>query len=165
MSLVVGAGLAILGWFCGALVNYLSDVLPWKRRLSLLFCPRCQAENRSLLYFMALQRCSGCGKLRPWRTWLVNLAYAGVALWLWQAPEEKLGFWLSLALLVYFGVVTVIDAEHRLILHPVSFFGAVLCLGLGIYRNGLSTTLLGGAAGFGSMLVLYWLGGVFLRIA
>jgi leader peptidase (prepilin peptidase)/N-methyltransferase len=64
---------------------------------------------------------------------------------------------------LYFAVVTVIDLEHRLILHPVSWTGAVLGLGLGIWQHGLLDTLLGGAAGFGTMFALYLLGDRFAR--
>jgi prepilin signal peptidase PulO-like enzyme (type II secretory pathway) len=70
---------------------------------------------------------------------------------------------LSLLLLTYFGIVTVIDLEHRLILHPVSLVGALLGFAIGVGLHGLRSTLLGGAAGYGIMLLLYFLGIVFIR--
>jgi leader peptidase (prepilin peptidase)/N-methyltransferase len=82
---------------------------------------------------------------------------------LWTNHPEKLGYWGSLIVLSFFSVVIVIDIEYKLILHPVSIFGAVLGLLVGIYLHGFIPSLLGGVVGFGTMLVLYWLGGVLLR--
>jgi prepilin signal peptidase PulO-like enzyme (type II secretory pathway) len=82
---------------------------------------------------------------------------------LWLFPRIGLGLPLSLILLIYFGIVIVIDIEHRLILHTTSLFGALLGLIIGIYTqsklNGLSaaifTSLLGGVAGFVFMFLIY----------
>ena len=80
--------------------------------------------------------------------------YAVLAIWLWQTPLEKIGFWGGWLLLAYFGVVVVIDIEYRLILHPVSLVGVVIAVGLGWILNGLPSTLIGGAVGFGVMWLL-----------
>ena len=69
----------------------------------------------------------------------------------------------ALVLFIYFGVVVVIDIEYRLILHPVSYVGAVLCFGIGWWMRGLSATLIGGAAGFAIMWVFHFFGEVFSR--
>jgi leader peptidase (prepilin peptidase)/N-methyltransferase len=45
----------------------------------------------------------------------------------------------------------------------VSLAGAVLGLAVGIPLHGLSSTLIGGAVGFGSMWVLFYFGEVFAR--
>ena len=74
-------------------------------------------------------------------------------------------------ILIYFGVITVIDLEHRLILHPTSLFGAVLGLLVGLFIHtrkygvigGISNTLLGGLIGFGAMFLLYQLGTLMAR--
>jgi prepilin signal peptidase PulO-like enzyme (type II secretory pathway) len=63
-----------------------------------------------------------------------------------------------LILLVYFGIVVIVDIEHRLILHPVSIVGAFLALVIGIQLHGIVATLLGGVAGFGLMWLFYFLG-------
>ncbi len=174
-----------LGWLCGMVVNYLSDVLPWKRRLARPICVRChweayhqaeqagQAENFTppqgafpwLNYFFWPRRCPQCGRGRGWRVWLVEAAYIAITLWLWGNHTEKLGFWGGLFWLAYFGVVVVIDMEYRLILHPVSLFGVAAGLVTGIYLHGLSSALLGGVVGYGIMFGLYWLAGVFLKLA
>ena len=61
-------------------------------------------------------------------------------------------------LLVYLGLVTIIDLEHRLILHPVSLVGVFLGLWAGARLHGITDTILGGVAGFGVMLCLYLVG-------
>jgi prepilin signal peptidase PulO-like enzyme (type II secretory pathway) len=67
--------------------------------------------------------------------------------------------------MTYFGVVVVIDLEHRLIMHPVSLAGAAIGCIFGIINHGLVNTVVGGAAGFGIMLLFYLLGVLFVRIA
>ena len=81
-----------------------------------------------------------------------------VTLWLWFAPPARLGFVPGLILLVYFGVVVIVDIEHRLILQPVSIVGGLLALAIGIQLRGILITLLGGVAGFGLMWLFYFLG-------
>lgn len=89
---------------------------------------------------------------------------------LWIFPGQTLPFPLAFILLIYLAVVLVIDMEHRLILHPVSITGAVLGLGIGIFLRGkqtitygITSTLLGGASGFGTMLVFYFIGELFVK--
>ena len=73
--------------------------------------------------------------------------------------------------LIYFGVITVIDLEHRLILHPTSMVGAVLGLIVGTVIHsradglllGVGKSLLGGLFGFGVMYLLYMLGTLVAR--
>ncbi len=73
--------------------------------------------------------------------------------------------------LTYFGIITVIDLEHRLILHPTSLFGAILgwIVGTYIYSKsdgllvGAGKSLLGGIFGFGVMFVIYKLGELVAR--
>ncbi len=78
-------------------------------------------------------------------------------------PTPNLGLWGGILWLILFGLVIVIDLEHRLILHPVSLTGAVLGIIFGSVNHGILNTILGGAAGFGIMLVFYLLGILFLR--
>jgi leader peptidase (prepilin peptidase)/N-methyltransferase len=154
-----------LGWLIGMLVNYLSDVLPWRRSLAKPFCLHCQQEMELSRYFLWPRRCSNCSTRRSRRTWIVEGVFILAACWLWVNHPQKLGFWGGLLVLAFFGVVVVIDIEHRLILHPVSLFGAALGLGVGTYLHGFVPAVLGGALGFGSMLLLYWLGELMLRLA
>lgn len=153
----------ILGWLGGMLVNYLADVLPTRRRLCAPFCQNCQSDLGWVNALLWPRRCAACGRPRGWRSWLVEAIAVAAATGLWL-KQPRLGFWVSLVLVLYFGLVVVIDLEHRLILHPVSLAGAVLGLGVGIWLHGWKSTLLGGLAGFGSMLALYILGGLFVSL-
>jgi leader peptidase (prepilin peptidase)/N-methyltransferase len=117
----------------------------------------------SIEYYLLLRHCPACERLRSSRTWIVLLLSIAVTLVIALYPSPRLGFWPGWLLLTYFGVVAVIDIEHRLILHPVSLFGAVLGLVYGVWLHGWLVTLLGGASGFLIMLVLYWLGGLFAK--
>lgn len=162
----------ILGWGCGSLVNYLADVLPWRRKLTAPFCTECEQAMPWRNYLLWPRRCISCRHRRSWRTWLVEVLYIAAAVWLAVSPPERLGPWLGMLVLVFFGVVVVIDIEHRLILHPVSIAGAVLGLGIGTYMNGIyaqgftlegvskgvTASLIGGVFGYGVMWVFYMLG-------
>jgi len=160
------------GLLAGWLVNYLADVLPITRRFSQPACLHCNSPLSTGKY-LSLVGCPTCGKRRSLRTWIVQILGLVSSLWLWLLPPTKfanaipissLAFLAGLFLLTYFGVVFVIDLEHRLILHPVSIFGAVFGLGVGWLFHGLGPTLLGGLGGFGVMLVFYLVGTVFARI-
>ena len=88
---------------------------------------------------------------------------ASLAVVLRYSPLLVFGLWGGILWLVYFSVIVVIDLEHRLILHPVSLVGAVLGLIFGSLAHGLVNTLIGAAAGFGIMLIFYFLGELFVR--
>jgi len=84
----------------------------------------------------------------------------------WLFPSKALGIPLGMLVLVYFGIITVIDLEHRLILHPTSLAGALLGLIVGTsihsradgFLLGAGKSILGGLFGFGVMFALYLLG-------
>jgi leader peptidase (prepilin peptidase) / N-methyltransferase len=78
-------------------------------------------------------------------------------------PPNHLGYYLGLIVLVFFGVVVLIDLEYRLIMHPVSIVGAVLGVLVGILRVGWQRALLGGIAGFVIMWLFYILGALILK--
>jgi leader peptidase (prepilin peptidase)/N-methyltransferase len=149
---------ALLGWVSGGLVNYLADVLPQRRKLRRPVCANCQASFPLVNYFIWSQRCPACAKRRPPRVWVVYIAYILIVFWLMVTPMDRLPAWAGLVVLVYFGVVTVIDIEHRLILHPVSLVGAGIGGLVGAYLHGITATILGGVAGFAIMLGFYSLG-------
>ena len=154
---------SLLGWLVGVLINYVSDTLPTRRRLGSPFCLSCEAPFPLVNYLIWPRRCRQCGRRRTWRNWLVELLSILATLWLWQNPALRIGFAGGLALLIYFSIVVVIDIEHRLILHWISLFGALLSSIIGIYVRGWQATLFGGLAGFGIMFSLYLLGILFVR--
>ena len=148
----------ILGWGTGAIINYVSDVLPFKRRLSQPFCSNCEKPQPLLNYFFWPRKCPHCEHSRTRRALIVELAMIICTVWLWSQPELLLGFWFSLILLIYFGIVVVIDLEHHLIMHPTSLIGSILGLIIGIQLHGILDTLLGGLAGFGMSWLYGYLG-------
>lgn len=158
-----------LGWLSGLLVNYLSDVLPATHALSHPLCPDCQNPFMWSDYLL-LRNCRNCGKSRRLRTFLIQGEMTIIPVLLWLFPGQNLTFPFAFLLLVYLTVVLVIDIEHRLILHPVSIIGAVIGFGIGIILRGkqsivygITSSLLGGIAGFGVMLVIYYLGELFIK--
>jgi prepilin signal peptidase PulO-like enzyme (type II secretory pathway) len=159
----------LLGWLSGWLANYLIDVLPRTRKFSAPACPKCREEFK-LADYLLFRNCRACGQRRGLRTLLVQAFLTAAPVFLWLFPRERFPFILAFTLLIYLTIVFVVDWEHRLILHPVSLFGAVLALGIGIYLRGgtsvvrgITTTLLGGAAGFGIMLLFYFVGEWYVR--
>ncbi|KAA3645654.1 MAG: hypothetical protein DWQ07_11995 [Chloroflexi bacterium] len=132
-SILLGL-IVLLGIAVGAGLNYLGDWLPQQRDIEMPI---------------------GWRRLR---VWLVIILSALTSAWLWLNPHEDLGFWAALLLLAYFGLIVIIDMEHKLILYPTVWFGLVLGASYGIYLRGWLTTLLGGLAGFGIMLLLYFFG-------
>ncbi len=152
----------IFGLFAGWLVNYFADVLPFTRRFSQPSCPECNAPFtwQDYLFFRACQN----GHPRKARLWIVQIIILAASVYTWVNPPAKLGYFLGLILILYFGVIFVIDLEHRLILHPTSIFGALLGLIVGTVAHGISATLLGGLGGLLIMLVFYGLGVLFARI-
>jgi leader peptidase (prepilin peptidase)/N-methyltransferase len=153
---------AILGWCAGNLVNYLGDVLPKTRRFSQPYCTLCGKPMKWWNY-ISYHTCLNCSARRPLRDWGFQIFFVGAFSFLWIHPSARLGYWLGSLLLVYFGLVFLIDLEHRLVLHQVSLVGVVLGLAVGIWLHNIWITILGGAAGFGIMLALYYLGEVYAR--
>ena len=152
-----------LGWIGAILVNYLADVLPNERKITAPKCNRC-GEHLSWKYYILQNSCRHCGikpSLRHKAVLILGLVFSGLLV---QFPVESLGNYGAILWLVYFSVVIVIDLEHRLIMHAVSITGAGLGLIFGSLNHGPLKTVLGGAAGFGIMLIFYFLGELFVRV-
>jgi len=162
---------AVLGWVAGLFINYTADILPLTRRFSQPVCLNCQTAF-SWREYLSLRACRNCGTRRSTRIWIVQTVAVASFLYFWLFPPIGLGLLLSMIVLTYFGVIIVIDIEHRLILHPTSIAGAVLGLTVGTFiyskTNGLTSALLisilGGVAGFGIMFILYQFGAFVARI-
>jgi prepilin signal peptidase PulO-like enzyme (type II secretory pathway) len=152
----------ILGWLSAWLVNYLADVLPVTRRFSQPTCPHCGIPFTWQDYL--LFRLCPNGHARSTRPWIVQIVITALSVYIWLNPPTKPGYFLGLILLTYFGVVFVIDLEHRLILHPTSIFGAALGLVFGIVSHKVVPTLLGGLGGLLIMLAFYYLGVLFAKV-
>lgn len=164
-----GAGMVSLalsvpvGLLAGILINYFADVLPATRRLIRPACPTC-GQAYTLRDYLLARRCSHCGAKRPARRWIV-LAVAVILSGLMAIfPLPRLGYWGSLPLAIYLGVVAVIDIEHHLVLVETSLFGLVLCFIYGVIMRGWLPTLRGGLGGLAVMLVLFFTGILFSKI-
>ncbi len=162
MMILQIAALIVLGWLAGAALNYLSDVLPATRSLSAATCRHCEQPIRWWDY-LTLRKCRSCDGGRAVRAWVVQVFSVLAAVVVWFLPPEFLGRYLAYLVLFYFALVFIMDVEHRVILHPVSIAGAILAIPLGIWLNGWLKTLIGGVAGFGIMLALYYFGELFRR--
>jgi leader peptidase (prepilin peptidase)/N-methyltransferase len=155
----------IIGWLLGMVINYLSDTLPVARRLCKPFCHTCGSEMGIVNYLIWPRRCSACRSLRPWRVWVVELFLILSSSWLWGNSPAGIGYWSGIILLAYFTLITIIDLEHRLILHITSLVGLLFGLFVGINLHGLVPTVAGGATGFVLMLALYYSGFIYLKIS
>jgi leader peptidase (prepilin peptidase)/N-methyltransferase len=159
-----------LGWFAGLFINYAADVLPRTRRFSQPLCTHCEA-SLSWIDFLTLRRCPNCQRPRGLRTWLVQFLTTAAFVYFWLFPSRALGIPLGMLVIVYFGIIIVIDLEHRLILHPTSLAGALLGLVVGTVIHsradglllGAGKSLLGGLFGFGLMFLLYQFGTLVAR--
>lgn len=149
------AGVVLLSVLAGVVVNYAADVLP-QGSGGKPVCMFCGQPLPWGAYFRWWQPCPHCGR-RRWRHGVVLTLMAAAGAWLWLVPP-KWGFWPVWGFTVYALAVIVMDVEHRLILHSVSGFGAVLGAALGVWRHGWLSTLWGGLFGAGVMLVLFFLG-------
>jgi leader peptidase (prepilin peptidase)/N-methyltransferase len=156
--------IVLLGWLVGGVVNYLSDFLPVDRKLVLPYCLECRKPVGALTYLLRPGECGNCGHLRGLRAYIVYISYIILLVFLWKYPNPDFGFLLSVLVCIYFGIVIVIDFEHRLILHPVSVAGALIGLWVGVLKHGVSATLIGGVAGFLMMYLLYEGGRLFIRL-
>lgn len=151
----------IVGWIAGIIINYFSDVLPFTRKISQPACVQCNVPFTWKEYLL-FQSC-GNGHARSKRTWLVQIIILVISIYVWfESPN--FGYWLAMLLLMYLGVVFVIDMEHRLILHPTSIVGSILTFGLGTFSRGFLPTLLGGLAGLIILLGFYYFGILFTRL-
>ncbi len=112
---------------------------------------------------LLFRKCKHCGQPPSWRRALILCLAIVANIWLWYYPTQRMGYWVGFLLLVYLGVVAVIDIEYRLILQPVSLVGAVLGLAIGTWIHSFWMTIAGGIAGFAIMFTLYYLGDVFAR--
>ena len=162
----MNAGIAIvlsaLGWLMGMGVNLCADQLPITGNLSKPTCSRCGA-SRQWGHFLVMKKCGSCQASRSIRSWTVQIAYCLLIPWAWFVPSDRLPFGMVCLLAAYFGLVSLIDLEHRLVLGPLSLVGLGIGLICGYELHGWLSTFLGGGAGALIMLAIYWLGRLFSR--
>lgn len=158
---------AVVGGFIGVLINYLSDVLPQTRRLTQPVCSHC-SKPYSLKGYLISFRCPNCNEKPRTRNFVVLISSIIASVIVGIYPLMGLNFWLTIPVMVFLGIILVIDIEHHVVLIETSIIGLVLFFVYGclIYKwslNGLLLTSVGGVAGFLLMLLIYFFGIFFSR--
>lgn len=161
MSLML---VVIVGGIIGILINYFSDVLPVSRRIARPLCRVCN-QPYSIRDYLISYRCSICDNKTSTRSIIVLISAIVICVLLKLFPFSILGFWATLPILIFLGVIMVIDIEHRVVLVQTSIFGFVLFFLYGIRLSDLLSTIFGALAGFLIMLTFYYLGIAFTKIA
>lgn len=150
-----------IGLISSFMINYFADTLPYLHKIGKPICYSCKNEMDWKGYITG-EKCKACGKRYSTRYWFVIGFTILVAFLAGTHPEwVKMPFWISMLLYTYFAVTVVIDIENRLVLHMMSIAGAIGAVIFGVAYNGVSKTLIGGAAGFLIMLFLFLVGAVF----
>ena len=163
--------LLVLGLLIGAFVNLLADSLPWGGRPKVPHCQHCGAPWPPLAWvgWLGLMTgrwtCRYCLQPRHLRSLVVEATAAALAVWLYQANAGPAGFLVSLLVISILLLISVIDIEHRLILHVVSLPSIAGLLLLSLVHPALDPlkSVAGGLAGFGIVLGLFLLGEVYAR--
>ena len=147
----------------GMMINHLANTLPVFRKIIFSpLCPHCDQKINLSNYYIK-RFCPNCNNSIPLRNFVLLIAFIITYVLIFYFPPEYSGVVISLIVVTFLSLVFVIDFEHRLILHPVSLFGAILFFVIGIILNGWKVTLLGGGLGFLIMYFLYLFGMLFLR--
>lgn len=162
-------GSIILGFIAGMIVNIFADFLPFYfdinkdgRRSSILICSNCKNPVQIRNYF-GLKACVNCNQFPAIRNRIVFVLYPILFAFFFLAPPDRYVFGELGLLAVYLGLVTVIDLEHKVIFDVVTVTGLLIVFPIGWHHHGIVSSLLGGVAGFGIMLVLYYLGVLFTK--
>lgn len=145
----------LVGITSAIVINYLADTLPATRKLT---APE----------WWPLSAKSVTKYLSRFRTWLTTVLSIVISVVVFTLPTKEMSVYVLVFMLAYFGLVAVIDIEHRVVMHPVSIAGFLALGAIGVTRHGAVDTLLGGLAGFGAMLAVYllgeWLGKLMARL-
>lgn len=153
----------LIGALVGILINYLADVLPITRKLSKPICLNC-GKVFSLREYLFSFKCPKCKRKTPARVIIVLTLSMISGVLIEFFPFGGLNFWATLPLMLFLGVILVIDIEYRVVLKETSYIGLALLFVYGIILHGFLPTLFGGLAGLLIMLGLYFLGVLFNRI-
>ncbi len=139
----------------------------WSRVFA-LECPHC-LHTYSLKGYLFSFQCGSCGRKPVFRNWLVLIFTIAAFILVGIYPMGGLNFWATIPILLFFGVILVIDIEHHVILFETSLLGFVLLFFYGNYMQnfslqGLIMTSLGGISAFIIMLIIYFFGIFFSRL-
>jgi prepilin signal peptidase PulO-like enzyme (type II secretory pathway) len=157
--------MAVIGLLVGGLINVLADDLPDRVSPELPHCPRC-GHIHSPSSWLAVARlfqggaCPSCGMRTRRRAILAELStaliFALMPLWI-ASPLDLAIYCIYMAVLI---LIVIIDLEHRLVLHVVTFPTTLLAIA-GSYvlaDNSIRLALVGAAVGFLLFLLVFWVG-------
>ena len=163
-NILLYLALVIGGYLSGLVVNFIVDWLYQRREVfDENFIEELKVKGWLKYLIQPLSFINGVRRFQT-RSLIIILIYLILVPLLGIFPSDRVKLWWGIPVLIYFGIVIVMDIEFRIVMQPVSIAGAVLGLGVGIYLRGVSVTLLGGVVGFIVMLILFKLGEFFIRI-
>lgn len=177
MPVVISVLAALLGWLVGGIVNVLADDLPpigdeeGIGSVRRPHCRHCGAERSwphalALVRLITARRCAACGQAEGWRPVIVEVGFALVfaALTFW-AQGSVITFLIGAAVVTVYGLICVIDIEHRLILWRTVWVSALVLVAIALIRPdlGWEKSLLGGLIGFVLVFGLFLLGQLYGR--
>lgn len=156
---------ALFGLLVGGVVNVLADDLPERIRPGLPHCSHCKtvyapagwlAVSRYLLH---RGQCPQCGVVASRRPLLVELTLAILFAALPALIQPTFDLIVSALYLATLTLILVIDNEHRLILHIVTFPATLLALIASFFlsNNSPGLAVVGALIGFGFFYLLYWI--------
>ena len=160
---------AFIGLLTGGLINLLADDLPDRIRPQAPHCPRCGHAHPASQWLAVGQwlwggrACAQCGLPTRTRNLAVELGTAALFALLPSVVDPALG-WATLAIVAFyqavFILVIVIDVEHRLILHVVTFPTTLLAIGLSEFlaNHGWRSAAVGAVTGFLIFYVFFLIG-------
>jgi Type IV leader peptidase family. len=156
ICVVVGALIALL-------LNYLADVLPQTRKFSRPVCRNC-GHPFTLKEYLFSFHCPECKTKPSKRYWAVLIGGMIISVLLALFPMRPLGYWISLPLVTFLALVTIIDIDHKAVLIETDVVGAVVGIVYGLLIHKPLEVLFGGIAGAGIMLAFYYFGILFSKV-
>lgn len=163
--MVINFLFALIGLLVGGLLNLLADDLPARVSPSMPHCPSCKRQFGPRRW-LALARllpggdCPQCGATVDRRHVLVEIVTVVIFAFLPSLVTTPVDLLFSTVYVAILILIIVIDLEHRLILHKVTFPSTLLALVGSLFISNTSPllALLGAVLGFVVFYCLYWLG-------
>jgi leader peptidase (prepilin peptidase)/N-methyltransferase len=114
--------------------------------------------TQSWLVFLPGRKCPHCGKNKGLRFWLITFIIPILFLIPIKGSTPIFSYGISVILIPYFSLVTVIDLEHKTITNQTILFGVIAGFATGVYQKGIFDTITGGLFGFLFFYALFLFG-------
>jgi leader peptidase (prepilin peptidase)/N-methyltransferase len=154
-------GIILIGWII-AITSIICVMLPVTRRFSQALCHSCH-QPISFPHYFFYEILFSLFTTPEYQVMVSHIFIIIIALIIYVFSLSRMGFWIGLLVMAYFTLVSVIDIEHRIIMHPVSIVGAIIGFLVGVWQHGWKATLLGGIFGLGLMLIIFYGGSLFVK--